>query len=90
MIREEGDASYGHNNDMILKLVTGIYKMGIKEKLIKRLKTKPKDFTFAELETLLRYFSYELSNKGKTSGSRVTFISDNHSPIMMHKPHNRK
>ena len=48
--------------------------MGQKEKLIKRLKSKPKDFTFAELETLLRYLSYELDNKGRTSGSRVMFV----------------
>ncbi len=64
--------------------------MGQKEKLIKRLKSKPRDFTFAELETLLRFLSYELDNKGKTSGSRVMFISDNHAPILLHKPHNRK
>lgn len=64
--------------------------MGKKEKLIKRLKSKPKDFTFVELETLLRYLSYELDNKGKTSGSRVMFVSDKYSPILLHKPHNRK
>ena len=45
--------------------------MGQKEKLLKRLKTRPKDFTFEEAETLLRYFAYRRSNKGKTSGSRV-------------------
>lgn len=64
--------------------------MGQKEKLIKRLKSKPKDFTFAELETLLRFLSYELDNKGRTSGSRVMFISDKYAPILLHKPHNRK
>ena len=45
--------------------------MGQKEKLIKRLKTKPRDFTFDEAETLLGYLTYSRSNKGKTSGSRV-------------------
>ena len=64
--------------------------MGQKEKLIKRLKSKPRDVTFAELETLLRFLSYELDNKGRTSGSRVMFVSDNHAPILLHKPHNRK
>lgn len=64
--------------------------MGQKEKLIARLKSKPKDFTFEEVETLLQYFSYQRSNKGKTSGSRVIFISDKHPPIQMHKPHPRK
>lgn len=48
--------------------------MGQKEKLIKKLMSKPKDFTFTEAETLLNYFDYVRSNKGKTSGSRVIFI----------------
>lgn len=48
--------------------------MGQKEKLIKKLLSKPKDFTFTEAETLLNYFDYVRSNKGKTSGSRVIFI----------------
>ena len=38
--------------------------MGQKEKLIERLKAKPKTFTFDDAESLLRYFGYELSNKG--------------------------
>lgn len=45
--------------------------MGQKEKLIKRLKSKPKDFTFEEAETLLNYFDYVRSDKGRTNGSRV-------------------
>ena len=60
--------------------------MGQKEKLIEYLKSKPKDFTFNDAETLLGYFDYKRSNKGKTSGSRVMFVSDNHPPIMLHKP----
>ena len=64
--------------------------MGQKEKLIEQLKSKPKDFTFNDAETLLGYFDYKRSNKGKTSGSRVMFVSDNHPPIMLHKPHPRK
>lgn len=61
--------------------------MGQKEKLIKKLKSVPKDMTFEEVETLLRYLR---SNKGKTSGSRVLFSSDSHPPILLHKPHPRK
>lgn len=61
--------------------------MGKKEKLIQRLKSRPKDFTFDEAETLLGYLSYSKSNKGKTSGSRVSFTSENHVPILLHKPH---
>ena len=64
--------------------------MGQKEKLIEQLKSKPKDFTFNDAETLLGFFDYKRSNKGKTSGSRVMFVSDNHPPIMLHKPHPRK
>ena len=61
--------------------------MGKKEKLIQRLKSKPKDFTFDEAETLLGYLSYSRSNKGKTSGFRVPFTSENHAAILLHKPH---
>ena len=65
--------------------------MGQKEKLIARLKTVPKDFTFDEAESLLSYLSYSKSNKGKTSGSRVMFTSDAYSAkITLHKPHPRK
>ena len=65
--------------------------MGQKEKLIKRLKSKPRDFTFAELETLLRFLSYELDNKGRTSGSRVMFTNtETSSKVILHKPHPRK
>ncbi len=64
--------------------------MGQKEKLIKKLKSKPKDMTFEEAETLLKYLSYTRSDKGRTSGSRVIFLSPNHAPILLHKPHPRK
>ncbi len=64
--------------------------MGKKEKLIRRLKEKPKDFTFEEAETLLGCFAYRPSQKGKTSGSRIMFISAEHPPILLHKPHPRK
>ncbi len=64
--------------------------MGQKEKLIKKLKSRPKDFTFDEAETLLKYFTYNRSNKGRTSGSRVMFVSDEYAPILLHKPHPRK
>lgn len=64
--------------------------MGQKEKLIRKLKSYPRDMTFDEAETLLRYLTYLRSNKGKTSGSRVMFTSDSHPPILLHKPHPRK
>ena len=64
--------------------------MGQKDKLIEKLKAKPKTFTFDDAEALLRFLSYTRSNKGKTSGSRIVFVSENHPPILMHKPHPRK
>ena len=60
------------------------------EKLIQRLKSKPKDFTFDDAETLLKYLDYVRSNKGKTSGSRVMFVNDGHGSILLHKPHPQK
>lgn len=64
--------------------------MGQKEKLIAKLRSKPRDMTFDEVETLLRYLTYLRSNKGRTSGSRVMFVSEEHPPILLHKPHPRK
>ena len=64
--------------------------MGQKEKLIQRLKSKPKDFTYDEAEALLKNLGYILSNKGRTSGSRVMFESEEHGDILLHKPHPQK
>lgn len=64
--------------------------MGQKEKLIQKLKSKPKNMTFEEVETLLKYLAYTRSDKGRTSGSRVMFTSTEHAPILLHKPHQRK
>lgn len=64
--------------------------MGQKDKLINKLKSKPRDFTFDEAETLLNNLSYTRSNKGRTSGSRAIFTSENHGSILLHKPHPRK
>ena len=65
--------------------------MSKKDKLLERFKSKPKDLTFDELETLLGYFGYYLDDNGKTSCSRVRFIKVGiDTPILMHKPHNRK
>lgn len=63
--------------------------MSEKEKLLKRFIGKPNDFTFDELEVMLSYLGYKLSNKGKTSGSAVCFESPGRKPILLHKPHGR-
>ena len=65
--------------------------MGQKEKLIEKLKSKPRSFTFDDAETLLAFFTYHRNNKGKTSGSRVMFTSEYYkTKILLHKPHRRK
>ncbi|GHV05589.1 hypothetical protein FACS1894217_02740 [Clostridia bacterium] len=63
--------------------------MGKREKLLERLKRNPKDFTFDELRGALEALGFELSNQGRTSGSRVKFLKGN-IPITLHKPHPRK
>jgi hypothetical protein len=57
-----------------------------KEKIVKRLLSRPADFSFAELTTLLGLFRYSLSAAGKTSGSRVVFTKGE-DYIRLHKPH---
>ena len=65
--------------------------MGQKEKLIEKLNTGSKSFSYEEAETLLGHLGYHSSNKGKTSGSRVMFVSeDGKDKISLHKPHPRK
>ena len=64
--------------------------MSQKDKLNQKLKSKPKGFTFDDAEVLLGYFDYSRSDKGRTSGSRVMFVSDNYPPVLLHKPHPRK
>ena len=58
------------------------------DKLIDRLKSRPKDFTFNEAKLLLESFGYAMSSSGKTSGSRVCFIRGK-KVFRMHKPHPR-
>ena len=58
------------------------------EKLINRLKSKPKNFTYEEAKTLLENLGFYEYNKGKTSGSRVSFIHRiKKLEIKLHKPH---
>ena len=63
--------------------------MGKKEKLIARLKSKPKDFSFDELRNLLELLGFEMTYGGKTGGSRVKFKKSDVSAYL-HKPHPRK
>lgn len=61
--------------------------MSRKEKIIKRLKSKPTDFTYEEAKQVLNIFGFTEYNKGKTSGSKVEFINEDNQKIELHKPH---
>jgi len=58
--------------------------VGKKEKLIKRLISVPKDFTFDELRNLLELLEFKMHAAGKTGGSRVKFMKGI-VPIIIHK-----
>ncbi|MDH4128756.1 MAG: type II toxin-antitoxin system HicA family toxin [Spirochaetota bacterium] len=61
------------------------------DKLLKRFLSKPKDYSYNELKTLLGQFGYIEQTKGKTSGSRFIFYNDKlDSSIQIHKPHGNK
>lgn len=60
--------------------------MSTKEKLLRRFQNCPKDFT-VELDTMMGYLGYRREEKGKTSGSRIAFVSDASPPILLHRPH---
>jgi hypothetical protein len=62
--------------------------MSKQEKLLQRFLSKPKDFRYNELRTLLNGFGYEEIKTGRTSGSRVAFFNNETSHIIrLHKPH---
>ena len=61
--------------------------MSQKEKLIEKLLSNPKDFTFQEASGLLGHLGYGQTKGGKTGGSRVAFSNGKKDYIRMHKPH---
>ena len=61
--------------------------MGKKTKLIERLLSKPKNFSFEELTTLMGHFGYSITVGGKTGGSRVAFTNGDNDYIRLHRPH---
>ncbi|BFM39926.1 type II toxin-antitoxin system HicA family toxin [Synechocystis sp. LKSZ1] len=61
--------------------------MSRKEKLIKRLLARPKDFSWDELVSLLVALGFEEIATGKTGGSRRRFIHSNGVTLALHKPH---
>lgn len=58
------------------------------QKIILKLISKPKDFTYQELEVLLSYYGYLEIKRGKSSGSRRAFVHiETKHIIRLHKPH---
>jgi hypothetical protein len=64
--------------------------MSKKDKVMKRFLSRPQDFTWQELITMLAGFGYAQQSAGKTSGSRVRFSHKSLPPIILHKPHPAK
>jgi len=63
--------------------------MARRDKLLLRFLSKPKDFTWKELVSLLEGFGYSKAAGGKSGGSRVRFVHADHPPISLHRPHPR-
>ena len=63
--------------------------MARRDKLLLRFLSKPKDFTWQELVTLLEGLGYSKAAGGKAGGSRVRFVHADHPPISLHRPHPR-
>jgi hypothetical protein len=57
------------------------------EKLVQRLLSLPKDFTWEELIKILTLFGYIELKKGKTGGSRRKFADAKKHIVSLHKPH---
>ena len=60
--------------------------MSKRDKLLERLRKRPKDFTFDEMKSLLSYFGYELKQGG--TGSGVKFVKEGSNDVInFHRPH---
>ena len=57
------------------------------QKLIERLLSFPRDFTWEELIKIMNHFGYNELSKGKTGGSRRKFANSEQHVISLHKPH---
>ena len=57
------------------------------EKLVLRLLTIPRDFTWEELTKTLNHFGFIELKKGKTGGSRRKFADAEKNVVILHKPH---
>jgi len=60
-----------------------------RDKLLTRFLSRPIDFSFDELVTLLGHFGYFYARGSKTGGSRVSFTDGKGDYFRVHKPHPR-
>jgi hypothetical protein len=58
-----------------------------RDKLIARLRARPKDFTWDELVRSLTALGYSEAKTGRTGGSRRRFVHPTTPVIAMYKPH---
>ncbi|MCC6476793.1 type II toxin-antitoxin system HicA family toxin [bacterium] len=61
-----------------------------KQKLVTKLLSDPKNFTWDDLVKLLKHFGYRKAKSGRTSGSRRRFVHATYAPISLHEPHPQK
>ena len=61
--------------------------MSRQEKLVNRLLTVPKDFTWEELIKVVSLFGFGQLKGGKTGGSRRRFADEKKNIITLHEPH---
>jgi hypothetical protein len=64
--------------------------MSKNEKLLERMLSTPKDFTWDELVRLLAWFGYNELKKGKAGGSRRKFADAKKNVIILHEAHPEK
>lgn len=61
--------------------------MARKDKLIRRLRARPRDFERDELPRLLEGVGYEEVRSGRTGGSRRRFVHPTAPVVNLHRPH---
>ena len=58
-----------------------------KDKLIQRLRARPRDFQWDELTRLLENVGYREVRSGRTGGSRRRFVHPTAPVVNLHRPH---
>ncbi len=61
--------------------------MSQRDKLIRRFRNRPSDFTWQELVRLLESLGYSEVATRSTPGSRCRFVHANGAIILLHRPH---